>query len=63
LAADPGSVDCRNASRLLSAALERALTQLERAALRRHLDACLMCRNFESQLEFLRRAATRFRSG
>jgi len=52
-------LDCRQASRLLSLACERPLDEAERQALRRHLDACLMCRNFESQLEFLRTAARR----
>ena len=56
-------LDCRNASRLLSLAGERPLDAAERAALKRHLDACSMCRNFSSQLDFLRKAATRFRSG
>jgi len=52
-------LNCRQASRLLSLACERPLDEAEREALRRHLDACLMCRNFESQLEFLRKAARR----
>lgn len=56
-------VDCRSASALLSLACERVLDERERVALRRHLEACLACRNFESQLDFLREAATRFRSG
>lgn len=51
---------CREASRLLSAANERALSEAERSALSRHLEACLACRNFEQQLAFLRKAATRF---
>jgi hypothetical protein len=50
-------LNCRAASRLLSVACERALDEAERKALRRHLDVCLMCRNFEGQLEFLRKAA------
>ncbi len=56
-------LDCREASRLLSLALERALSEEERIALRRHLDECLMCVNFESQLRFLREAASRYREG
>ena len=50
-------VDCRKASRLLSLACERPLEATELRALKRHLDACLMCRNFEKQLGFLRKAA------
>jgi predicted anti-sigma-YlaC factor YlaD len=56
-------VDCRAASRLLSAAFERVLSAEELQALQVHLDRCLMCRNFESQLKFLHRAAERFRTG
>ncbi|HZZ91735.1 MAG TPA: zf-HC2 domain-containing protein [Usitatibacter sp.] len=53
-------LDCRHASRLLSLACERPLTEAERAALRQHLDECLMCTNFEAQLRFLREAARRY---
>ena len=56
-------LDCREASRLLSLAFERALDEGERIALRRHLDECLMCVNFEGQLRFLREAAQRYREG
>lgn len=58
----PESVDCRAASRLLSAAYERRLTPEESKALTFHLDRCLMCRNFDSQLKFLHAASERFRS-
>ena len=57
------SVDCRAASKLLSAAYERKLSADESQALTYHLDRCLMCRNFDSQLRFLHSAAERFRSG
>ena len=53
-------LDCRHASRLLSLACERELTEGERAALRHHLGECLMCTNFEAQLGFLREAARRY---
>jgi hypothetical protein len=53
-------LDCRHASRLLSLAHERELTQRERDALKHHLSQCLMCRNFESQLAFMREAARRY---
>jgi hypothetical protein len=55
------SVNCREASRLLSVAYERRLTADELAALQGHLDKCLMCRNFDSQLKFLHQASQRFR--
>lgn len=52
-------LSCRKASMLLSLACDRPLEPAELAALRRHLDECLMCRNFESQLAFLRKASRR----
>ena len=54
-------IDCRAASRLLSLAYDRELTGDESEALQYHLGRCLMCRNFETQLKFLRKAAQRFR--
>ena len=57
------SLNCREASRLLSLAAERALTDAESAALKYHLSRCRSCRNFEAQLKFLREAARRFRTG
>jgi hypothetical protein len=59
----PESVDCRAASRLLSAAYERKLSDAESQALTYHLDRCFMCRNFDSQLKFLHVASQRFRTG
>ena len=56
-------VNCRAASKLLSAAYERRLTADELDALQRHLDKCFMCRNFDSQLRFLHDASAKFRSG
>ena len=56
-------LDCRAASKLLSIACERALDEAERAALRHHLDECAMCTNFQAQLDVLRKAAARFRTG
>ncbi|HXZ48603.1 MAG TPA: zf-HC2 domain-containing protein [Usitatibacter sp.] len=61
--AEGNDFDCRQASRLLSAACERALTPAESQALRYHLDRCLLCRNFGDQLDFLHRASQRLRSG
>lgn len=62
MAADD-DVDCREASRLLSRASERPLAAPELRALKRHLDACLMCRNFEKQLAFIRKAARAYGRG
>ena len=57
------SVDCRAASRLLSIAYDRKLSANESQSLTYHLDRCLMCRNFDSQLRFLHRASEILRSG
>ena len=56
-------LDCRNASRVLSLSYERPLSADELRALKRHLDRCLMCANFETQLKFLHEASRRFRDG
>ncbi|APV52373.1 hypothetical protein BWI17_09045 [Betaproteobacteria bacterium GR16-43] len=47
----------------MSVALERILTEAETSLLQRHLSDCLDCRNFEVQVKFIHRAASRFRSG
>ena len=59
----PDDVNCRKASRLLSVACDRDLNAVESQALQYHLGRCLMCRNFDSQLKFLRKASERFRAG
>lgn len=56
-------LSCRKASALLSLACERSLSADEVRALKLHLDECLMCTNFEQQLQFLHKAASVFRSG
>jgi hypothetical protein len=43
-------------------AYERRLSPDELGKLQRHLDDCLMCRNFDSQLRFLHEAARRYRT-
>jgi hypothetical protein len=53
-------LSCRKASRLLSLACERPLDANELKALRNHLNECLMCTNFDKQLQFLHQAAERF---
>jgi Putative zinc-finger len=56
-------LDCREAARLLSVAQDRALSPAEIEALQDHLGRCLMCRNYESHLKFLRAALEHFRTG
>ncbi len=60
---EPDDLNCRKASRLLSEACERPLEAEELRALKFHLDECLMCTNFEAQLQFLRKASKLFGSG
>ena len=56
-------LNCRKAARLLSQAQERPLRDEEQKALQHHLVLCLRCRNFESQLAFLRKASRLFADG
>jgi Putative zinc-finger len=49
-------LSCKEASRLLSLALDRRLTLGERTALRLHLALCDGCTRLKTQFEFLRRA-------
>jgi len=57
--ARPVKMSCKEASRLLSQAMDQDLPLWERVRLRLHLVACDACRNFSRQLEFLRRAVAR----
>lgn len=55
------SLNCKQASVLLSRAQENALGWRERWALRLHLLLCDGCRNFGRQLELLRSLVRRYR--
>jgi len=50
----PLLLSCREASRLISEALDRELTRRERWALRIHTIMCSACRRFSAQLIVLR---------
>jgi len=50
------NLSCREASRLLSEAMDRDLKLSERVALRYHLVICTACTRFNAQVQFLRRA-------
>ncbi|MBK8133670.1 MAG: zf-HC2 domain-containing protein [Gammaproteobacteria bacterium] len=54
---------CRESTRLMSEARERALTRGERVGLRLHLLMCAGCRNFGKHLDFLRGAAQAYVPG
>ncbi len=49
-------MSCKEASRLMSEALDRKLAVGERLALRFHVAICAGCTRVEKQLAFLRRA-------
>ncbi|MDA8363635.1 MAG: zf-HC2 domain-containing protein [Gammaproteobacteria bacterium] len=53
-------INCAEASRLLSQAMERPLDRKERAMLRLHLLICRMCRKFDKQLAFMRKAMKQY---
>lgn len=55
-------LNCRDATGLLSARLERRLTPGERVALRFHLVLCPACRRFGEQVGFMRQAMGRLAS-
>ena len=53
-------INCAEASRLLSQAMECPLGRKERAMLRLHLLICSMCRKFDKQLAFMRKAMKQY---
>ena len=52
-------ISCKEASRLLSQAMDQRLPLWQRARLRLHLAICDACTNFSRQLKFLRQAVGR----
>lgn len=52
-------INCKEASRLLSQAMDQKLPLWDRVRLRLHLAACDACANFSRQLQILRRALAR----
>ncbi len=56
-------MNCRQAARLLSEAIDRPLTPGERLALRLHTLLCAGCRNYRRQIAFLRLACRRWGAG
>lgn len=49
-------MSCKHASRLISEAMDRRLTALERLSLRYHLVVCGICRRYRRQLLLIREA-------
>lgn len=56
-------LSCRQASRLMSAKLDRELSSLERIALRLHLSICDACPKVIRQLDLMRRSVREWRDG
>lgn len=52
-------LNCKDSTRLLSAAQDRPLTVRERIALEMHLLICKGCANYRVQMAFLRQACGR----
>jgi len=56
-------LNCKDATRLLSASRERRLSAIERVQLAMHLAMCKGCSNFRQQMNFLREASRRHAAG
>lgn len=59
----PQDLDCRVASRLISDALDDAVSAADQERMRRHFVVCETCRDVSKQMSFLRRAMRRLGSG
>lgn len=51
---------CRDITALMSQGLDKKLSLGERLAIRLHVMMCSGCRNFQSQSQFIRKAAHRY---
>lgn len=56
-------LNCKEATRLCSEALDRELALRERLTLRMHLMMCSGCSNYQEQMAFIRRMTARFARG
>lgn len=56
-------MSCKEATRLMSQERDRELTLRERAALKFHTMMCIGCMNYRKHMDFMRKAAARFREG
>lgn len=56
-------MSCKQASRLISAGLDRPLTRMEQVRLSMHLVLCGNCRQFRLQMNLLRTAARKAGNG
>ncbi|WP_300452482.1 zf-HC2 domain-containing protein [Accumulibacter sp.] len=53
-------LSCKEATRLMSEAQDRPLSRGEKLLLEMHLAMCRGCRNFRTQMDFLRLACRQF---
>ena len=53
-------LNCKEVTRLLSESQDRKLAVAEKMQLEMHLALCKGCRNFKSQMAFLREACKRY---
>ena len=58
---NPTVLTCREAARLISKALDVALSEADRAALQVHVADCEACERARDQADFMRRAMARWR--
>lgn len=56
-------LSCKEVTHLLSQSQDRKLTVPERIQLEMHLAICIGCKNFKSQMSFLREACQRYGKG
>ena len=56
-------MNCLQATRLLSEAMDRPLTWQEQLRLKLHLGMCTGCRRFSGQMPVLRRISRRYAQG
>ena len=56
-------INCKEASRLISRAMDEPLPLWQRVKLRLHLAICDACANFNRNVQVLRRAVTRLIDG
>ncbi|HSD60332.1 MAG TPA: zf-HC2 domain-containing protein [Burkholderiales bacterium] len=56
-------LSCKHVTELVSQSQDRELSLTEQVALKLHLTVCAGCRNFESQMDLIRRAFQRLSRG
>jgi len=54
---------CKEVHRLTSEGMDRELSIIERTRVRMHLLVCIACRNFDKQMQLLRRAMRQLSPG